>query len=67
MIVKIRVQCLPEHGEQVKKSLQDSFMILEESKQHPNRNSKFIRIYFDCLLKELIPHEEQQLVHTTSK
>jgi hypothetical protein len=69
MIVKIRVQCLPEHREQVSHSLKESFMILEESKPQKVQNSKFVKVFYDGLLIQegAVNHEIKQMVHPTSK
>ena len=70
MIVKIRVQCLPEHREQVSRSLRESFMILEESKPQKVQNSKFVKVFFSGLVIKNeggTINEKQQLVHPTSK
>ena len=69
MIVKIRVQCLPQHREQVSHSLRESFMILEESKPQKVQNSKFVKVFFNGLIMDEggTINEEQQLVYPTSK
>ena len=69
MVVKIRVQCLPQHREQVSASLRESFMILEESKPQKVQNSKFVKVFFNGLIMSEggTINEEQQLVHPTSK
>lgn len=52
MIVKIRVQCLPEHREQVSTTLKESFTILEESKPQKIQNSKLIKVFYDGLINQ---------------
>lgn len=69
MIVKIRVQCLPQHREQVSHSLRESFLILEESKPQKVQNSKLIKVFFHgVLLQEGVDYDDfKQMVHSTSK
>lgn len=69
MTIKIRVQCLPEQVEQISQSLSTKFDVLDQSKPYANtrHNSKYVRVYFDVLLKNgEVHHGENQLVYPTT-
>jgi hypothetical protein len=47
-MVKIRVQCLPEHIGKTRASLERNFKIHSASINYPNKGSDFVRIYFEA-------------------
>lgn len=47
-MIKIRVQCLPEHIGITKVSLEKNFKIHSSSPSYPQKNSDFVRVYIEA-------------------
>ncbi len=47
-MIKIRVQCLPEHIGKTKASIEKNFKIHLTSQVYPQKNSDFVRIYIEA-------------------
>lgn len=47
-MIKLRVQCLPEHIGKTKVSLLKNFKIHSISQNYPQKNSEFVRIYIEA-------------------
>lgn len=47
-MIKIRVQCLPEHIGKTKASIEKNFKIHSTSQAYPQKNSEFVRVYFEA-------------------
>jgi len=47
-MIKLRVQCLPEHIGITRASIEKNFKIHSVSQSYPQKNSDFVRIYFEA-------------------
>ena len=47
-MIKIRVQCLPEHSGRTKASIEKNFKIHSISQTYPMKDSDFVRIYIEA-------------------
>ena len=47
-MIKIRVQCLPEHIGKTKASIEKNFKIHSTSQAYTQKNSEFVRVYFEA-------------------
>ena len=47
-MIKIRVQCLPEHSGRTKASIEKNFKIHLISQTYPMKDSDFVRIYIEA-------------------
>lgn len=58
-MVKVRIEGTSEEINLFKKQLKDSrFRVLQESKEYPNRNSEYSRMYLDVEIK---PESDKRL------